>query len=76
MAISGWFHIPQVGEDGYAEGGEEELAKNSSLMQLRGSLDQYDRPTARPVDPPPPPPPRRAARAWRRASARLTWSSR
>lgn len=54
MAISGWFHIPQVGEDGYAEGGEEELAKNSSLMQLRGSLDQYDRPTARPVDPPPP----------------------
>src|SRR5690606_14273042 len=25
MAISGWFHIPQVGEEGYVEGAEEAL---------------------------------------------------
>lgn len=49
MAISGWFHIPQIGEDGYVEGAEEELAKNSGLMQLQGNPDQYDRPAARPV---------------------------
>ncbi|KAK9770609.1 putative Oxoglutarate and iron-dependent oxygenase degradation C-term-domain-containing protein [Seiridium cardinale] len=44
MAISGWFHIPQVGEDGYVKGAEEENAKNSSLMQLQGNPDQYDTP--------------------------------
>ncbi|KAK6067223.1 hypothetical protein SCUP234_11706 [Seiridium cupressi] len=44
MAISGWFHIPQVGEDGYVKGAEEENAKNSSLMQLQGNPDQYDMP--------------------------------
>lgn len=49
MAISGWFHIPQEGEDGYVPGAEEKAAKNSSLMQLQGNPDQYDVPQARPV---------------------------
>ncbi|KAH6608614.1 hypothetical protein Trco_001960 [Trichoderma cornu-damae] len=49
MAISGWFHIPQAGEDGYVEGEEERNAKNSGLMQLRGNPAQYDAPQARPV---------------------------
>ncbi|RPA91998.1 hypothetical protein L873DRAFT_1657609, partial [Choiromyces venosus 120613-1] len=35
MAISGWFHIPQEGEEGYIEGLEEELAEKSSLQQLQ-----------------------------------------
>ncbi|KAI8632292.1 Oxoglutarate and iron-dependent oxygenase degradation C-term-domain-containing protein [Xylariaceae sp. FL1651] len=49
MAISGWFHIPQVGEEGYVKGAEEQNAKNSSLMQLQGNPDQYDMPRAQPV---------------------------
>lgn len=49
MAISGWFHIPQLGEDGYIEGEQEKNAKNSSLMQLQGNPAQYDEPRARPV---------------------------
>jgi Rps23 Pro-64 3,4-dihydroxylase Tpa1-like proline 4-hydroxylase len=49
MAISGWFHIPQVGEDGYVEGAEEKAAKNSGLMQLQGNPDQHDRPLPNPV---------------------------
>ena len=49
MAVSGWFHIPQVGEDGWVEGAEEKAARNSGLMQLQGNPDQYDRPDARPV---------------------------
>ncbi|KAI1390148.1 Oxoglutarate and iron-dependent oxygenase degradation C-term-domain-containing protein [Hypoxylon trugodes] len=49
MAISGWFHIPQIGEDGYVEGAEEKLAKNSGLMQLQGNPDQYDLPQLNPV---------------------------
>ncbi|KAL7935377.1 Oxoglutarate and iron-dependent oxygenase degradation C-term domain-containing protein [Trichoderma chlorosporum] len=49
MAISGWFHIPQIGEDGYIEGEEESNAKNSSLMQLQGNPAQYDAPQAQPV---------------------------
>ena len=44
MAISGWYHIPQEGEDGYVEGLEESLAERSSLQQLQGSGDQYDKP--------------------------------
>ena len=31
MAISGWFHIPQEGEDGFEPGLEEKLAERSSL---------------------------------------------
>ncbi|KAL6694844.1 Oxoglutarate and iron-dependent oxygenase degradation C-term domain-containing protein [Trichoderma pleuroticola] len=49
MAISGWFHIPQIGEDGYIEGEEERNAKNSGLMQLQGNPAQYDAPQAQPV---------------------------
>jgi prolyl 3-hydroxylase /prolyl 3,4-dihydroxylase len=44
MAISGWFHIPQIGEEGYIEGEEERNAKNSGLMQLQGNPAQYDMP--------------------------------
>ncbi|RBQ79628.1 hypothetical protein VDGD_21171 [Verticillium dahliae] len=49
MAISGWFHIPQPGEDGYVPGAEAKLAANSGLMQLQGNPDQHDAPRARPV---------------------------
>lgn len=49
MAISGWFHIPQIGEDGYVVGAEEKLAKNSGLMQLQGNPEQYDTPQMMPV---------------------------
>jgi Rps23 Pro-64 3,4-dihydroxylase Tpa1-like proline 4-hydroxylase len=49
MAISGWFHIPQIGEEGYIAGEEEKNAKNSSLMQLQGNPAQYDAPQAKPV---------------------------
>lgn len=44
MAISGWFHLPQEGEDGYEEGLEESLAEKSSLQQLYSKSDQYDTP--------------------------------
>lgn len=44
MAISGWFHIPQEGEDGYEEGLEEKLVERSSLAQLQGRGDIYDLP--------------------------------
>ncbi|KAK2610427.1 hypothetical protein N8I77_003856 [Diaporthe amygdali] len=49
MAISGWFHIPQVGEDGYVKGAEEAQVKNSGLMQLQGNPDQHDKPEPNPV---------------------------
>ncbi len=49
MAISGWFHIPQIGEEGYVEGAEEAQVKNSGLMQLQGNPDQHDQPQPRPV---------------------------
>lgn len=49
MAISGWFHIPQLGEEGYIEGEEERNAKNSGLMQLQGNPAQYDTPHAQPT---------------------------
>jgi Rps23 Pro-64 3,4-dihydroxylase Tpa1-like proline 4-hydroxylase len=45
MAISGWFHIPQPGEDGYVAGLEEQLARESSLAQLQGKATSvYDLP--------------------------------
>lgn len=50
MAISGWFHIPQAGEDGYVEGAEEKAAQKSGLMQLQGNPDQHDQPQAKPVE--------------------------
>lgn len=49
MAISGWFHIPQKGEDGYEEGLEEKLAERSSLAQLQGRGDMYDLPQPQPA---------------------------
>ncbi|KAG9228785.1 Oxoglutarate and iron-dependent oxygenase degradation C-term-domain-containing protein [Amylocarpus encephaloides] len=49
MAISGWFHIPQIGEEGYVEGAEEKWGKNSSLLQLQGNPDQYDFPKSKPT---------------------------
>jgi Rps23 Pro-64 3,4-dihydroxylase Tpa1-like proline 4-hydroxylase len=49
MAISGWYHIPQIGEDGYVEGAEEKWGANSSLMQLQGNPDRYDFPQQQPI---------------------------
>lgn len=53
MAISGWFHIPQEGEDGYEAGLEERLAEKSSLQQLQGKADEFDEPQPEwlPLDP-------------------------
>ena len=52
MAISGWYHIPQFGEEGYVEGEEGRLTEKSSLVQLQGKADQYDFPheELRPVE--------------------------
>ena len=44
MAISGWFHIPQEGEEGYEEGLEEELTERSSLNQLQSKANESDLP--------------------------------
>lgn len=53
MAISGWFHIPQEGEDGYEEGLEEKLAEKSSLAQLQGGkADVFDEPQSHWVENP------------------------
>lgn len=49
MAVSGWFHIPQIGEEGYVKGAEEKWGKNSSLMQLQGNPDKYDFPIEKPI---------------------------
>lgn len=49
MAISGWFHIPQEGEEGYIPGLEEELAEKSSLQQLQSKSDTFDFPKPLPV---------------------------
>ena len=46
MAISGWYHIPQKGEDGYEEGVEEAQAQKSSLAQLKGAANEFDEPQA------------------------------
>lgn len=46
MAISGWYHIPQEGEDDYIEGLETRLAEKSSLVQLQGKGDKYELPKA------------------------------
>ncbi|KAI9847411.1 MAG: hypothetical protein M1837_002600 [Sclerophora amabilis] len=36
MAISGWYHVPQKGEDGFVPGVQESWAEKSSLVQLQG----------------------------------------
>ncbi|KAF3924895.1 hypothetical protein ABW21_db0206732 [Orbilia brochopaga] len=46
MAISGWFHIPEKGEDGYIEGREKELAEQSSMKVLEKNLETHDSPKA------------------------------
>lgn len=55
MAISGWYHIPQEGEEGFEEGLEEKLAERSSLSQLQSKeADEFDLPQAqwKEVEPP------------------------
>jgi Rps23 Pro-64 3,4-dihydroxylase Tpa1-like proline 4-hydroxylase len=55
MAISGWYHIPQEGEDGFEEGLEEKLAERSSLSQLQSKeADEFDlpQPQWRDIEPP------------------------
>ena len=49
MAISGWYHIPQEGEDGFVEGLEEKLAEESSLTQLQSKEDDFDLPLTKPA---------------------------
>lgn len=49
MAISGWYHIPQFGEEGYIPGAEEKWGANSSLKQLQGHPDRYDFPKSQTV---------------------------
>ena len=44
MAISGWFHIPQEGEDGFEEGVEQAQAQKSSLAQLKSASNEFDEP--------------------------------
>lgn len=51
MAISGWYHIPQLGEEGYEEGAQERQAERSSLAQLQGKADKYDLPQPRWIKP-------------------------
>ncbi|RVD85817.1 uncharacterized protein DFL_004124 [Arthrobotrys flagrans] len=46
MAVSGWFHIPVEGEDGYIEGREQELAEKSSMKLLEKNLEVHDSPRA------------------------------
>ncbi|GAM86317.1 hypothetical protein ANO11243_043310 [Dothideomycetidae sp. 11243] len=53
MAISGWFHIPQEGEEGFEEGLEEKLAEQSSLQQLQAKNDTLDTPQVEFVEPKP-----------------------
>ena len=48
LAISGWYHVPQEGEEGYKQGLEEELATSSSLTQLQ-TKDEYDLPKTKPT---------------------------
>lgn len=48
VAISGWFHIPQEGEDGYIEGEAEALQKQSGLTTLQSSDERFDHPKPRP----------------------------
>ena len=44
MAISGWYHIPQEGEDGYEASSEQSMAQKSSLAQLKSKADEFDKP--------------------------------
>ena len=48
MAISGWYHIPQRGEDGFQIGLEQRLAATSSLTQLQSKDTEHDLPQPNP----------------------------
>lgn len=48
MAISGWYHIPQRGEDGFQIGLEQRLAATSSLTQLQSKDTEHDLPKPNP----------------------------
>ena len=50
MAISGWYHVPQKGEDGYSSGEESSYAEQSSLTQLQGMPHIHDRPRSLKTD--------------------------
>jgi prolyl 3-hydroxylase /prolyl 3,4-dihydroxylase len=52
MAISGWYHIPQEGEEGYEEETSQHESKGkSSLAQLeQGSADEFEEPQQQWVD--------------------------
>lgn len=47
IAISGWYHLPQKGEDGFVKGLAEETAVNSSRGQLQHD-DEHDLPESNP----------------------------
>ena len=44
MAISGWYHIPQQGEEGHEEGVENAEAQKSSLAQLQAKDNASEMP--------------------------------
>lgn len=46
MAISGWYHIPQEGEEGFVGASEDQTVQKSSLAQLEGAADVFDEPTS------------------------------
>ena len=46
MAISGWYHTPQEGEDGFKEGVEQAQAQRSTLAQLKSGANEFDEPQA------------------------------
>ena len=47
MAISGWYHIPQEGEDGYRPGELREHEHEAGRAQLK-TVDEFDRPQPKP----------------------------
>ena len=48
MAISGWYHVPQEGEQGYRAGELEEHERSSGRASLK-SIDEFDRPQPMPT---------------------------
>jgi prolyl 3-hydroxylase /prolyl 3,4-dihydroxylase len=46
MAISGWYHIPQEGENGFEQGVEQAQAQRSTLAQLKSGANEFDEPQA------------------------------
>jgi prolyl 3-hydroxylase /prolyl 3,4-dihydroxylase len=49
MAVSGWYHIPEKGEEGYIEGRKEKLAEKSSMKLLEKNLQLHDQPKSAPT---------------------------